>query len=167
MGGLKCTTGSVKQKYWSHVFRCFVSTINKIYFEIFFFDLCWFLFFYYCFTANWWLPRSSLRMMPSISAWQRMNKVLCCPWHALLSSCLRTDPVHQEIYMLKPSQALPSCWPGRGLCTMQIKSLPTPSITWRQKVRPRGATSLLCFRFCIWAKKSVEKVWKMQDDSQQ
>lgn len=73
--------------------------------------------------------------MPSINVWQRVDRVLCCPWLALLLSCLRTGPVHRKISMLRPSQALLSYWPGRDLSTMQTKSLPTPSIIWRLKVR--------------------------------
>lgn len=113
------------------------------------------LLFFSWFTVNWWLPRSSPRMMPSINVWQRVNRALCCPWLALLSSCPRTGPVHREISMLRPSQALLSYWPGRDHSTMQTKSSPTPSITWRLKVRPRGEISHLCFRFCISAKKGA------------
>lgn len=113
-----------------------------------------------CFTVNWWLPRSSLRMMPSISAWQRVNRALCFPWLDLLLSCLRTGPVHQEISMQRLSQALLSYWPGRDHSTMQTKSLPTPSIIWKQKVRPR---KFICF--FLSSKKSHELVWTWRDES--
>lgn len=99
--------------------------------------------------------------MPSTSAWQKVNKVLCCPWLALLLSCQRTGPVHQEISMLRPSRVLLSYWHGRNLSTMQTKSLPTPSITWRLKVSPGGRTIhsyvLRLWEMKMWidAKKSV------------
>lgn len=101
--------------------------------------------------------------MPSISAWQRVNRVLCCLWLALLLSCPRTGPVHQEISMLRPSQALLSCWPGRDPSTMQTKSLPTPYIIWRLKVRPKRRTISLCFSYELkrvcWELRGM-KVWK-------
>lgn len=105
--------------------------------------------------------------MRSTNAWQKVNKVLCSPWLALLLSCLRTGPVHQEISMQRPSQALLSYWHGRNRSTMQTKSLPIPSIIWRLKVRPRGRTISICFRF--FASRCKDrlrgmKVWMMRND---
>lgn len=93
--------------------------------------------------------------MPSISAWQRMNKALCCPWLASLLSCLRTGPVHQEISMLRPSQALPSYWRGRDRSTMQTKSSPTLYIIWRLKVR-------LWYRFYLFFNLVPLIIWVWQ-----